>query len=133
MSAAEPADPTRPYVNGRKDAPVIPLSGRRRGGAATAARERWMKMDDDASTPGQASHSPPVPEELLLFADDIEARFLHIKQSLTNPETASTYLQTLDVIQQAVEGTHARGRLGAKELHELLELIRGLREVPGIL
>lgn len=137
MSAAEPADPTRPYVNGRDDAAVIPLSGRRRG-AVEAARERWTRMDE-ASTGGEAGQGPPasapqaLPEALLLFANDIEARFKGIRQSLTNPETAKTYLQTLDVFQQAIEGTHARGKLGAEELQELTHLIRGLREVPNVL
>ena len=90
---------------------------------------------DDPSPRTQADHGPPasVPEELLLFANDIEARFKGLQQSLTNPETAKTYLQTLDVFQQALEGTHARGKLGAEELEELTHLIRGLREVPNVL
>jgi hypothetical protein len=131
-AAADPADPTRPYVNGPDDGTVIPIIRRRRG-AVAAARERWTPMEDP-SPRSEAGRPPgPVPEELLLFANDIEARFKGMQQSLTNPETAKTYLQTLDVFQQALEGTHARGKLGAEELAELTHLIRGLREVPNVL
>lgn len=87
------------------------------------------------SKPGPGGHGPDEPEEqsaLALFAGDIERSFIDIGQSLSDDETARTFLRTLDIWQRALEGSHASGIITAKQLKELLTVIQGMREAPRL-
>lgn len=134
MSAAQPADPTRPYVDSPENAAVISLTKRRNirsGGTLQAARGRW-----NMNTPPADNPPPPTPggkSPLEVFADDIETSFNAINQSLTKPDTVAAYLLTLDVWERALQGSHATGIIDGEQLDELLGVLRGMREAPGLI
>lgn len=142
MSAAQPADPARPYIdlNGPDDAAVIPLSNRRGGrrGGLRAVRGQ-SHMGDDSQDPERVQHAPKIDKRpagevsaLEAFANTIEISFLEIGQSLTQPDTAAAFLRTLDVWERALQGSHAQGIIDAAQLEELTTVIRGMREAPRL-
>lgn len=138
MSAAEPADPTRhadpgrPYVNARDDATVIPLTRRRRGAHQTV-KGRWSTMGSSDSPAGSDNHPPEGPSPLQMFAEDIEMSFNDIGQTLSDDDTAATFLRTLDILQRALEGSHATGIITADQLQELAGVIGGMRAAPKLI
>lgn len=127
MSAADPA---HALLNEADDAPVISLD-KHRTGAARTARERWNRMTTSppqpAPPPGEDGRSP-----LEMFASDIEMSFNAIDQSLTEPRTAATFSKTLDVWQRILEGSHAQGIIDDQQLHELAEILEGMRQAPRL-
>lgn len=70
---------------------------------------------------------------LAAFAETIEMSFNGIHQTLTDPATAAAYARTLDVVERALEGSHASGMLTDEQLGELTGVIDGMRQAPGLL
>ncbi|WP_329474200.1 hypothetical protein OIE75_41170 (plasmid) [Streptomyces sp. NBC_01723] len=143
MSAAQPADPARPYVNddvnSLGDAAVLPLNPRRTRGALRTARGRWHHMGDTQ----QPEHRiPPIPRSgarpddvsaLQAWAETIETSFNAIDQSLTNPQTRATFLLTLDMWERTLQGFHAQGVLTDDQLREMMIPLDGMRRAPRII
>lgn len=144
MSAAEPADPTRAYVNHARDADVIPLTkGRRRGAPSTSrGRDSMTSPSGPRRLPchdpkqggdiGQAGQDGPPGEPLAGLAESMEMSFLEIGRSLTEPDTASVFLRTLDILQRALEGSRATGIIDAVQLADLSQVIEGMRQAPRL-
>ena len=143
MSAAQPADPARPYldtVNGPDDAAVIPLKQRRGSrGALRAVRGRWSTMNDSEQDPDQvpAAHKIDTRDHdgvsaLAAFANTIETSFIAIGQSLTDPATAAAFQRTLDLWERTLQGSHAQGIIDAGQLAELTQVLQGMREAPRL-
>jgi hypothetical protein len=132
MSAAEPADPTRDFVNLERDAAVIPLIKRRhRGSALRSVRGRRDTMTPPPeSTPTAASSGPSRP--LAEFAHTIEMVFLEAGRSLAEPDTKAVFLSTLDIVRRALEGSEATGIIDRGQLEELVAVIDGMRQAPGL-
>lgn len=143
MSAAQPADPARPYihndVNDDGDAAVLPLNPHRGArGVLRTVRGRWSHMGNDqparhlhtASEPDTRPDDVPAVEA---FANTIETSFLAIDQSLTNPQTAAAFLRTLDVWETVLRGSHAQQVIDDEQLDQLLETLDGMRQAPNLI
>ncbi|MGA5670001.1 hypothetical protein ACPCTG_31540 [Streptomyces pseudogriseolus] len=74
-----------------------------------------------------------VSRALAEFAETIEMGFNDIQQTLTDPATAAAYGRTLDVVERALQGSHANGMLTDEQLGELTGVIDGMRKAPGLL
>ncbi|WP_055695394.1 hypothetical protein [Streptomyces prasinopilosus] len=140
MSAAEHATtPERPCVmNKTGPAPVIDLDKRRRSSALRTVRGRWAKTmtTPPGSTPGGEPDNAPTDGQrsaLEAFAESLEMSFNDIEQSLTNPATAAAFLRTLDIIERALQGSHANDVITADQLAELTAVIDGMRQVPRLI
>ncbi|MGQ4437955.1 hypothetical protein ACN6LI_003320 [Streptomyces violaceoruber] len=143
MSAAQPADPARTYVNDDVntdgDAAVLPLNPHRGSrGALRTVRGRWSRMGNDQ--PGRHLHTAnatdPGPDDVPAveaFANTIETSFLAIDQSLTNPATAAAFLRTLDVWENVLRGSHAQHVIDDEQLDQLLETLNGMRQAPNLI
>lgn len=129
MSAAEPADPTRPVVNAMGVGAVIDINRRRRGGAHQAVQGRWTTM---ATPPPGPDHIPPAEESLRLWAEDAEKSFLEIHHTLTDDDTAVVYQRTLDLVVKILEGSHAGGIIDRDQLDKLAASIRWMKEAPRL-
>ncbi|MFF7795615.1 hypothetical protein [Streptomyces sp. NPDC007991] len=83
--------------------------------------------------PGDSQdHTPRQHSPLAEFAETIEMSLNEAGQSLTNPDTATTFLRTLDVFQRTVQGHHAQGVIDDAQLREIEATIEGMRQVPGL-
>lgn len=132
--SAEPARTQPPYVlNKGEPAPVIDLNRRRPG--APQGRGRWAAMTTPGGTPDQPDNDGggEARRALEAWADSIETSYLEICQTLTDPQTAATFLRALDVFERTLQGAHAGGVIDDKQLEELTGLIAGLREVPRLI
>ena len=143
MSATQPADPARTYVNDDVntdgDAAVLPLNPHRGPrGALRTVRGRWSHMGNDqperhlhtANATDQQHNDVPAVEA---FANTIETSFLAIDQSLTNPATAAAFLRTLDVWENVLRGSHAQEVIDDEQLDQLLETLNGMRQAPNLI
>ena len=129
MSAAEPANPARAYVNASARGAVIDITKRsRRGSAAQTAQGRWNSMvtPPPADRPGQTS--------LEAFAETIETVFngLTPRRSLSDDDTAVIYLTTLEIVTRLLQGSHTQGDIDAVQLSRLEELVAGLKRAPDL-
>jgi aspartokinase len=131
MSAAEQAAP-EPYatLNTAGPAPVIDLNKHRhRAGAIRAVQGRrgqTMTTPDGSQADGEQS-------ALTEWAETIEVAFIAARMSLTNPDTAAAYLRTLDVLERALQGSHANNVISAEQLAKLATVIDGMRKAPDLL
>lgn len=75
-------------------------------------------------SPGQAS--------LQAWAEDIEQTLNEIHQSLTDDDTAATFVATLRVCARALEGSRATGLIDQGQLDQLLAVFRGMEQAPGL-
>ena len=128
MSAAEPADPVHASMNARGGGAVIDITKRRRGGALQSAQGRWTTMD----IPPGPTHGSGPEQSLRLFAEDIEKSFREINQTLTDDDTASTFVRTLQIFERALEGSCATGLINGQQLAELVAVIRGMQQAPRL-
>lgn len=128
MSAAEPANPAPPVVNAGGRGTVIDISKRRyRGGAVQSAQGRWTM-----GTPPEPVEQHPGQASLRAWAEDIELTFNEIHQSLSDEETAATFIRTLRICARALEGSFATGIIDRGQMDELLAVIRGMEQAPGL-
>lgn len=141
MSAAQPADPARPYihddVNDGGDAAVLPLNPHRGPrGASRTVRGRWSHMGDTQRhlhTAGEPDNRHDDVPPVQAFANTIETSFLEIDQSLTNPQTAAAFLRTLDMWERILQGSHAQHVIDDAQLDQLLETLNGMRQAPNLI
>ena len=132
MSAAEHATP-EPYMNTSGPAPVIDLNKHRhRGGAFRAVQGR---RGQTMTTPDSSPADPADGEQSALeaWAETIEVFFIEARMSLTNPDTAAAYLRTLDVLERALQGSHANNVITDDQLAELTAVIDGMRQAPRLI
>lgn len=128
MSAAEPANPAPPVVNAGGRGAVIDITKhRRRGGALQSAQGRWT-MD----TPPEPAEQTPGQASLKAWAEDIEKTFNASSQTLTDDDTANAFVLTLRICARALEGSHATGLITRGQLDEMLAVIRGMEQAPGL-
>jgi hypothetical protein len=129
MSAAEQhADPQRGRpLNTGSGAAVIDFTRRRHGGARVTAQGRR-----NMGTPSGPDQGRPEDRSLQLWAEDIEKSFNEIGQTLTDDDTASVFVRTLQVWERALEGSHATGLITDGQLAELLAVIRGMVQAPRL-
>jgi hypothetical protein len=120
-------------VNAREDATVIPLTRRRHGGVIQAVKGRWATMGPSNSSAGQDPHPDRDRSPLELFAEDIETSLNEIGQTLSDDGTADIFVRTLDILQRALEGSHATGLITAAQLEELSAVIGGMRQAPKLI
>ncbi|MET8585692.1 hypothetical protein ABZX39_33215 [Streptomyces collinus] len=85
------------------------------------------------TTPPGPKGPHPEREALERFAEDIEMSLNEIGQSLTDDETAATFVRTLQICARAVEGSHATGIIDQDQLEELLAVIVGMEQAPRLL
>lgn len=86
-----------------------------------------------ASPPGDDSRPPSDADTALTdWADSIEKSFLEIGQSLTDPAVRAAFWRTLDVWQRTLEGAYAQSIIDGPQLAKLLEILNGMRRVPGL-
>jgi hypothetical protein len=133
MSAAEPVDPTRAFMNPGRDAAVIPLSKRRSGRGGRRSVRGWrntMTPPTDSTPPDEGNNQPRDP--LAQFAETIEMSFLESGRSLSEPSTAQVFLKTLDIFARALEGSEANGIINRGQLEELAAVIDGMRQAPRL-
>ncbi len=80
--------------------------------------------------------TPPEPSceqsALQLFAEDIEKSFNEIRLTLTDDSTAAAFVRTLQIWERTLEGSHATGLIERRQLEELLEVIKGMKEAPRL-
>ncbi len=142
MSAAQPADPARPYihndVNDDGDAAVLPLNPHRGArGALRTVRGRWSHMGNDQPARHLHTATPDAGHNdvsaLEAWAETIEISFNEIDQSLTNPQTRAAYLRTLDMWERNLQGFHERGVLTDDQLREMMIPLDGMRRAPQII
>jgi hypothetical protein len=129
MSAAE-----RAYaMNTDEPAPVIDLNKHRhRAGAFHAVEGR---RGHTMTTPDSSPEHPADDEQSALeeWAETIEVAFIEARMSLTNPETAAAYLRTLDILERALQGSHANEVITDGQLAELTTVINGMRQAPRLI
>jgi hypothetical protein len=131
MSAAESADPTRPYaMNAGGDAAVIPLNKHRAGRGGRRSGGGWRNT---MTPPPNPNADDEYTEAAKAYADTLEKTFLAVRRSLTEPDTAEVFLLTLDIWQRVLEGSHANGIIDAGQLEELTEVIEGMKQAPRLL
>ena len=130
MSAADPADPTRSYLNTGGRGAVIDISKHRppwRGTAADEARGRWTAMN----TP--PDHGPrPDRTPLELVADDVEVWLNAIRESLTDERTAAVYVRTLEFVEHILHGAVAQEMITEQQRSELADLLAAAKQAPRL-
>ncbi|MFK0288282.1 hypothetical protein ACIQVL_48595 [Streptomyces sp. NPDC090499] len=133
MSAAEPANPERAYLNTGAAGAVIDITKhRRRGGALQAAQGRWtMTTPPEPSTPSGDSSRQTALE---LFANDVETAFNAMRppRTLSDDDTAAVFLVSLAIMERVLEATRARGIISAEQLDDLKATVAHLRDTPGL-
>lgn len=69
-----------------------------------------------------------------MFADDIEIAFNGMlpPRTLTDDDTAATFLKSLDIMDRVLEATRARGVIDDEQLADLKATMAGLREAPRL-
>jgi hypothetical protein len=72
------------------------------------------------------------PSSVELFAEDIEKSFNETRLTLTDDDTAAAFLRTLDIWARVLEGSHAQGIITGEQLDELLSVLIGMRQAPGL-
>jgi hypothetical protein len=131
MSAAEPAIPNHQTLNGLDGAAVIDISTRGARRAARTARGRWQAMNH------HQPHGIDQPERTLAeqFADELEATFNSMSphRTLTDPDAEAVFVQTLRLVQRALEGATANDIITEPQRIELAGLLDGMKAVPGLL
>ena len=135
MSAAEPADPARPYVNTGATGAVIDITKRsRRGSAAQAAQGRWNSMATSPPPPHGPGPGPRPAGALEQYANTIETVFNGLKppRTLTDEETAVVFLTTLEIVTRLLQGSQAQGIIDEQQLTKLDQLMDGLRHAPDL-
>ncbi|MFD9004475.1 hypothetical protein ACFV0T_26540 [Streptomyces sp. NPDC059582] len=139
MSAAEPVDPMPPAVNISHGAVVIDIT-KRAGRAAKAivdgnSRGRRTGMNHAHAADRNRHHHPEHTKRspAQQFADDIEAGFNAIDETLTDDVTARVFVRSLDVFAHTLKGAAATGVIGEEELAKLLELLEGMKAAPHLL
>lgn len=125
MSAAEPATPERGYLNARSHGAVIDITKRRAGGrgAAAEAQGRWNAM---STPPGHGSDRTPIEA----VADDMEAWFLSVQRSLTDPETAFIYRRTVEIVEHLLKGAVAKDLITEEQRTQLADILEAARQAP---
>lgn len=125
MSAADPATPDRPFLNGLAHGAVIDITARRHRGATVEARGRWTAM----TTP--PAHGPER-TDLEQVADFYESWFNAVKRTLADQETAAVYLRTVDVFEHILKGAVAQDLITEEQRIQLTDLLDAARHAPGI-
>lgn len=130
MSAAEPADPTRPYVvNTTRGAAVLDMTKRlRHAGAPTAARGRWNTMTTPAPEPPHGRNR----SDLEGVADFVEKWFNDIEVTLTDPAAAAVFVRTVDFVDHILHGAVAQQIITEEERVKLSDLLDAARQAPGL-
>lgn len=129
MSAAVPADPTPPTaVNATEGAAVFDITKKRRTkpkAKGRTTRGRWT-MDDSPAL--SAVSGDPVKR----LADSVETTFNEQGLSLTDDETATTFVVTLTLVGRALEGAQEQGIVDQGQREELAALIEGMKAAPRL-
>lgn len=131
MPAAEPADSTPvPALNSLEPAPVIHLDSRR-----PDARGRSTVNHNPPGTP-HPSRPDPGGDPTREIAHHIETVFnghhstAGKRMTLTDPDTATTFVITVDVLIEALHGAHAQGIVTDDQRNTLITLAQGIRQAP---
>lgn len=121
MSAAEPARPGPDRTNRSRAGSVLPFP--------TAANRppRRTKRREMTAVPDQ----PLTPQQVL--ASSIETAFARRGRSLTDDDTATDYLITLQTVRLMLEGARIRGVLEDGTHRELDALLAGMEDAPELL
>jgi hypothetical protein len=82
------------------------------------------------TTPGQPPRPDGTPQQQL--ADQMEISFNQAGRTLTDEDTAETYLLTLALVARALEGAEAQDIITSAQRCELAEVIEGMRAAPRL-
>jgi hypothetical protein len=123
MSAADPATPDRPFLNGPAHGAVIDITARRHRGATAEARGRWTAMN-----------TPPAPDrsDLEGVADFVESWFNQVERSLADEETAAVFLRSADFFGHILKGAVAQDLITEDQRIKLNDLLDAARHAPSI-
>ena len=113
MSAADPAGPIPPVVNGAGEAAVIDISTR-----STQAQGRWKPMSSPRPDDG-----PTTRQQL---AENLEMTFNEQRMTLSDDDTAVAYTTTLGIVRGMLKGAHAKGIVDEAQLEQLDAIMEGM-------
>jgi hypothetical protein len=127
MSAAEPADHTLPALGerGERTAAIIDLTTRSR------ARRPGKGRRVSTPQPGPDPAGGTSPQQQL--AEHIETTFNNHRLSLTDEIAKSAFAVTLEIVRGLLAGAEAQGIVGAEQLLELDELVKGMAAAPALI
>lgn len=129
MSAASPADPGPPAMNGPRGAAVIDIRTRT-SRTATEGRGRHVTNPHPSPAPEPGPAPGRAQREL---AEHVEMTFNAARMTLTNQKTADAYTLALTVARGLIEGAEAQGVLSETQRRELDRMLEGAAAAPRLL
>ncbi|WP_131589745.1 hypothetical protein [Streptomyces seoulensis] len=87
------------------------------------------------TTPEPPAPQPPATPAMKAWAETLETRFTGLGLTLADEDTAAAFRLTLQICAQAIEGSQATGLIHVEdsELAELLAMVRGMEQAPGLI
>ena len=83
-------------------------------------------------TTPEPGNIPSAETSLRRLTEDVEKAFLSVRHTLTNDDTATIYLRTLDLVDGILEESLATGLITGEQRSKLAEALGWMRQVPRL-